>query len=151
VKFVRSNWYAIGLVPLVNVSTGTPGAGKNGPELFAAFVMSVSVNPSAGIVPLKETSPLPSQSAVMLVISNDVPVPVGVFVAVFVGVLVLVAVGVFVAVAVGVFVAVAVAVFVAVGVFVIVGDSIVTTQLKMPSTVSLVSSGSPFSSPTATC
>ena len=66
-KFERSNWYEIGLVPLVNVSAATLGSGKNLPALSAALVISVSVNPPGGSAPVKNTVPLPSQSAVMFV------------------------------------------------------------------------------------
>ena len=66
-KFERSNWYETGLVPLMNVSGATLGSGKNLPALSAAFVISVSVNPPGGIAPVKNTAPLPSQSAVMFV------------------------------------------------------------------------------------
>jgi len=73
VKFVRLNWYESGLVPLVNVSTGTPGAGKNRPELSGAFVIRVRVNPPAGMSPVNETRPPPSQLAVIFVTANASP------------------------------------------------------------------------------
>ncbi len=66
-KFERSNWYAIGLAPLVKVSGVTFGSGKNLPLLSSAFVISVSVSPPAGIVPVKKTEPLPLQFAVIAV------------------------------------------------------------------------------------
>jgi len=67
-KFDRSNWYPSGLLPLVNVSTGTFAAGLNGPAPI--FVITVSFRPPAGIVPLKSTWPLPLQFAEMLVTEN---------------------------------------------------------------------------------
>ena len=42
----------------------------NGPELSGALSLSSSVNPPAGIVPVNDTVPLPSQFAPIAVIAN---------------------------------------------------------------------------------
>ncbi len=69
-QFASGMVYGTGLDPEVMVMMVGGTVGMNDPELSGALSFSSSVKPPAGIVPVNETVPVPSQPAVIAVIAN---------------------------------------------------------------------------------